>query len=113
MIRQSPFSRAYYDAEYLITVDRSEFLPPPKVQSGVIRLIRKQSLELPCKEKTLRRVVKAAFQQRRKMLRNSLKGISESLEFLKEENLTKRPEQISLDEFIDIARRLEETEKGN
>jgi 16S rRNA (adenine1518-N6/adenine1519-N6)-dimethyltransferase len=106
----SVLTQAYYDAEYLFTVDRSEFIPRPKVQSGVIRLIRKESQELPCSEKTLRKVVKAAFQQRRKMFRNSLKGIADNFDFLEDKYLTKRPEQVSIQEFIEISAKLEETE---
>jgi len=69
----SVLTQAFYDAEYLFTVPPTVFNPPPKVDSGVLRLIRKENYTLPCSEKLFFRVVKTAFQQRRKTLRNSLK----------------------------------------
>jgi len=69
----SVLTQAFYDAEYLFTVPPTVFNPPPKVDSGVLRLIRKDNYSLPCDEKLFFRVVKQAFQQRRKTLRNSLK----------------------------------------
>ena len=69
----SVLTQAFYNAEYLFTVPPSVFSPPPKVDSGVLRLIRKDNYELPCSEKLFFRVVKTAFQQRRKTMRNSLK----------------------------------------
>ena len=65
--------QAFYNGKYLFTVDRMNFDPPPKVQSGVIQMTRKENLELGCDYKMFRRVVKQAFGQRRKMLRNTMK----------------------------------------
>ncbi|HZH55008.1 MAG TPA: rRNA adenine N-6-methyltransferase family protein, partial [Sphingobacteriaceae bacterium] len=67
--------QAYYDVEYLFTVKAGAFNPPPKVLSGVIRLTRKEKTKLDCDEKLFWRVVKAAFNQRRKTLRNALSGV--------------------------------------
>ena len=69
----SVLAQAFYDAEYLFTVDETVFIPPPKVKSGVLRLRRKENYTLPCSEKLFFTIVKTAFQQRRKTLRNSLK----------------------------------------
>ena len=66
--------QAYYDIEYLFTVDEHVFSPPPKVKSGVVRLVRKQNIELDCDEVFFKQIVKVSFNQRRKMLRNSLKA---------------------------------------
>jgi len=97
----SVFTQAYYDVEYLFTVDENAFDPPPKVKSGVIRLIRKESLELGCDEKKFRSIVKRAFNQRRKMLRKSLRDlINESNEASIEKYLTLRPERLSWEDFV-------------
>lgn len=94
--------QAFYEAEYLFTVPPSVFNPPPKVDSGVLRLTRKQELSLPCDEKLFFRVVKTAFQQRRKTLRNSLK-IFQLPEDLKEDSIFgQRPEQLSTSQFIEL-----------
>lgn len=94
--------QAFYEAEYLFTVPPSVFNPPPKVDSGVLRLTRKQELSLPCDEKLFFRVVKTAFQQRRKTLRNSLK-IFQLPEDLKEDSIFgQRPEQLSTAQFIEL-----------
>ena len=74
--------QAFYDAEYLFTVPPTVFNPPPKVDSGVLRLRRKENYTLPCDEKMLFKVVKTAFQQRRKTLRNSLKVFNDDLKFI-------------------------------
>ena len=93
--------QAYYDIEYLFTVQEYDFSPPPKVKSGVIRLVRNKVQNLDCDEKLFVSVVKQAFNQRRKTLRNSLKSIlPETLMNL--EILQKRPEQLSVDSFIDL-----------
>ena len=105
----SVLTQAFYTGEYLFTVDKSEFEPPPKVQSAVISLQRKSNLDLPCSEKTLRAVVKASFQQRRKMLRNSLKPLHFDISVLSESDLRKRPEQLSVDDYIQIAHQLEQS----
>ncbi len=92
--------QAFYDAEYLFTVPPTVFDPPPKVDSGVLRLTRKENLTIDCNEKSLYKVVKAAFGQRRKTIRNSLKTFNLS-DSLKEDTIfDKRPEQLSVDNFI-------------
>ncbi|QIA07183.1 16S rRNA (adenine(1518)-N(6)/adenine(1519)-N(6))-dimethyltransferase RsmA [Draconibacterium halophilum] len=100
--------QAFFDIEYLFTVSEGVFNPPPKVKSAVVRLKRNQLKELPCSEELFVKVVKAAFNLRRKMLRNSLKDICTTLP---EEYAMKRPEQISVDAFIDLTCKIEEIEK--
>ena len=96
--------QAYYDMEYLFTVEPGSFNPPPKVRSGVIRLTRNNVQKLDCDEVWFKRIVKATFNQRRKTIRNGLKslpkGIFESNHML----LTKRPEQLSVTEFIELTK---------
>jgi len=104
----SVLAAAYYDSEYLFTVDKEEFNPPPKVQSGVIRLVRKDDYSLPCDEKLFRTVVKTAFNQRRKTLRNALKSMGLSEELKASDLMTKRAEQLSLGDFIDITKTLQQ-----
>jgi 16S rRNA (adenine1518-N6/adenine1519-N6)-dimethyltransferase len=91
--------QAFYDIEYLFTVSEHVFLPPPKVKSAVIRLKRNQVSELPCDETLFVEVVKAAFNLRRKILRNSLKAICENLP---DKFADKRPEQLSVNDFIEL-----------
>ncbi len=100
--------QAFYDIEYLFTVSEHVFDPPPKVKSAVIRLKRNKRAELPCDEKLFLNVVKSAFHLRRKMLRNSLKGICENLPA---EYAEKRPEQISVQAFIDLTCAIEKLNK--
>ncbi len=93
--------QAFYDVEYLFTVNENVFNPPPKVKSGVIRLIRNKKSNLNCNESMFKTVVKTAFNQRRKTLRNSLKS------FINEEHLdnpifTLRPETLSVEQFIEL-----------
>ena len=102
----SVLTQAFYDAEYLFTVPPTVFNPPPKVDSGVIRLIRKKEYSLPVDEKLFFRVVKTAFNQRRKMLRGSLKSFNLS-DTLKEDTIfAMRPEQLSVNEFIELTRKI-------
>jgi len=97
----SVLAQAFYDAEYLFTVPPGVFNPPPKVDSGVLRLTRKVNYQdLGCDPKMLKKVVKMAFQQRRKTLRNSLKGLGLSDRFRESEILNKRPEQLSVAQFV-------------
>lgn len=94
--------QAFYDAEYLFTVSEDVFIPPPKVKSGVLRLRRKEDFSLPCDERLFFTVVKTAFNQRRKTLRNSLKtyGLADNI---KEDPIFDlRPEQLSVDRFIEL-----------
>ena len=95
----SVFMQAYYDIEYLFTVDEDVFDPPPKVKSGVIRCVRNQRTALPCDEKLFKRVVKTAFNQRRKTLRNSLKPLLCGIE-LPEKYSGERPEKCSVEDFV-------------
>jgi 16S rRNA (adenine1518-N6/adenine1519-N6)-dimethyltransferase len=99
----SVFMQAWYDAEYLFTVDEHVFNPPPKVKSAVVRFTRNELKDLGCDEALFRRVVKTGFNQRRKTLRNSLKifGISEADEETKK-LLQKRPEQLGVEEFVKL-----------
>ncbi len=92
--------QAWYDIEYLFTVDEHVFNPPPKVKSGVIRLRRNSANDLGCDERQLKNVVKTSFGQRRKTLRNSLRSLAKSDDVLKDEIFNKRPEQLSVAEFI-------------
>ncbi len=93
----SVFLQAYYDIEYHFTVYPQAFIPPPKVDSGIIRLRRNQVEKLDCNEKKFFQVVKAGFGQRRKTLRNALKPIGLNFEH---DLLNKRAEQLSVEDFI-------------
>ena len=102
----SVLTQAFYTPEYLFNVSRFVFDPPPKVASGVIRLRRKEKQELPCDTALFFRVVKTAFQQRRKTLRNSLKsfGLSPSL---KEDSIfDERPERLSVSDFVQLTQKI-------
>ncbi len=103
----SVLSQAYFDVEYLFTVDEHVFNPPPKVKSGVIRLRRKEKLHLDCDEALFKTVVKTSFGMRRKMLRKSLRGLIQNPELLTQELFTKRPEQLSVDDFVGIVKMIE------
>jgi 16S rRNA (adenine1518-N6/adenine1519-N6)-dimethyltransferase len=99
--------QAYYKTEYLFTVSETVFSPPPKVKSGVIRLIRNDVKSLDCDEVLFFRVVKASFNQRRKTLRNSVRSAFE----LKREDYDEfglRPEQLSVDQFVRLTRWVDE-----
>ncbi len=100
----SVLTQAFYDAEYLFTVPPSVFNPPPKVDSGVIRLIRKENFNLPVDEKLFFKVVKTAFNQRRKTIRNSLKSFNLSDKLREDTIFAKRPEQLSVKEFINLTK---------
>ena len=102
----SVLAQAFYEAEYLFTVHPEVFDPPPKVQSGVLRLTRKADFSLNCDEKLLFRVVKTAFNQRRKTLRNSLKTLELS-DILKEDAIfDQRPEQLAVADFIALTQKI-------
>jgi len=103
----SVLAQAFYDISYLFTVPPSVFNPPPKVESGVIRLTRKEDYSLPCNEALFFRVVKTAFQQRRKTLRNSLK-IFQLPDNLREDTIFgQRPEQLSTEQFIELTLKIQ------
>lgn len=94
--------QAYYDAKMLFHVSPGSFYPAPKVTSAVILLQRKENYELPCDERLFRNVVKASFNQRRKMLRNSVKPYVRDQELIEHEYMKRRPEQMSLQDYIDL-----------
>ena len=98
--------QAFYNVEYLFTVNEEVFNPPPKVKSGVIKITRNNIIELDCDEKLFFRVVKAIFNQRRKMARNSLKSLLGDKK-IDHVLLTKRPEELSIENFIEITKMIE------
>lgn len=115
--------QAWYSVEYLFTVDEHVFCPPPKVKSAVIRLTRNEVSSLPCNEVLFRRVVKTTFNQRRKTLRNNIrpllaqidneqreKGLQpkDHTEWLTQELFQKRPEQLSVQDFISLTLSLQQ-----
>ncbi|CAI8161989.1 MAG: Ribosomal RNA small subunit methyltransferase A [Bacteroidota bacterium] len=102
----SVLAQAFYDAQYLFNVSRFVFNPPPKVASGVIRLTRKQDFTLPCSDKLFFRVVKTAFQQRRKTLRNSLKSFGLSASLKEDSIFDERPERLGVSEFIELTQKI-------
>lgn len=113
----------WYDVEYLFTVEPGVFNPPPKVKSAVIRMTRNRVSDAGCDERLLRRVVKTAFNQRRKMMRGSLKPLFAQLdnecgsdrshaEFLAQPLLTKRPEQLSVADFVALTNAVEQEMKA-
>jgi 16S rRNA (adenine1518-N6/adenine1519-N6)-dimethyltransferase len=96
--------QAFYDIEYLFTVSESVFFPPPKVKSAVIRLRRNAVATLDCDETLFRTVVKTAFNQRRKTLRNSLRGLIEGYSGEFPGMFSLRPEQLSVTRFEELTR---------
>lgn len=107
----SVLTQAFYDAEYLFTVPPTVFNPPPKVESGVLKLTRKDNFTLSCDEKLFFRVVKQAFMHRRKTLRNSLKTFELSDSLKANVIFDKRPEQLNVQAFIDLTTLIENDEK--
>ena len=102
----SVLTQAFYHTEYLFTVPPTVFDPPPKVDSGVIRLTRKKDFVLPVNEQLFYKVVKTAFNQRRKTLRNSLKSFNLSDKLREDTIFAERPEQLSVEEFINLTQRI-------
>lgn len=115
--------QAWYSVEYLFTVDEHVFCPPPKVKSAVIRLTRNEVSSLPCNEVLFRRVVKTTFNQRRKTLRNNIRPLLVQIdneqrekgmqpkghtEWLAQELFQKRPEQLSVQDFISLTLSLQQ-----
>ena len=98
--------QAFYDIEFLFQVPPGVFNPPPKVQSAVIRLKRNEVTQLACDEELFKKVVKAGFGQRRKTLRNALKGLNLSGLRGDEAVLSKRAEQLSVAEFVELTTKL-------
>ncbi|OBQ57112.1 16S rRNA (adenine(1518)-N(6)/adenine(1519)-N(6))-dimethyltransferase RsmA [Tamlana sp. s12] len=103
----SVLTQAFYHAEYLFTVPPNVFNPPPKVDSGVLRLIRKENYTLLCDEKLFFKTVKTAFQQRRKTLRNSLKTFNISDNLKANPIFGQRPEQLRVEDFIALTQLIE------
>ena len=118
--------QAWYNVEYLFTVHENVFNPPPKVKSAVIRMSRNETTDLGCDERLFKQVVKTTFNQRRKTLRNSIRPVlaiadnkleqqgnaqKDHSEFLAQEIFNKRPEQLSVTEFIALTKAVEEETK--
>ena len=102
--------QAWDDVEYLFTVEPSVFNPPPKVQSAVIRMTRNDISDLGCSWPLMKRIVKTVFGQRRKMLRVSLRQLFPTpppADFFEQPIMTRRPEQLSIQEFIDLTNQIE------
>lgn len=100
--------QAWYKVEYLFTVHEHVFNPPPKVKSAVIRMTRNETKELGCNERLFKLIVKTTFNQRRKILRNSISSILEKGNPLSNDPVfNKRPEQLSVQEFIELTNRVE------
>lgn len=104
--------QAWYDVEYLFTVDENVFNPPPKVKSAVIRMTRNNVTSLGCNEELFKRLVKTVFNQRRKMLRVSLRQLfprgTASAAFFSQDVMTCRPEQLSIPEFVKLTNMVEQ-----
>lgn len=104
--------QAWYNVEYLFTVDETVFAPPPKVKSGVIRLVRNERKQLDCNEALFKTVVKTAFNQRRKTIRNSLKPLlGSAVNDLPAQYLSLRPEQLSVNDFQALTSAVETLQK--
>ena len=109
--------QAWYDVEYLFTVDENVFDPPPKVKSAVIRMTRNKVQDLGCDEKLFSRVVKTVFNQRRKMLRVSLrqlftKDTMPDSSFFSQDIMTMRPEQLTIPQFVELTNEIDILEKS-
>ena len=106
--------QAYYDIEYLFTVDEHVFNPPPKVKSAVIRMTRNKRRRLDCDEALFKTVVKTAFNQRRKQMLKSLQQlVGKGNPILEEKIFTMRPEQLSVEQFIELTHLIEQSHVGN
>lgn len=102
--------QAWYDVEYLFTVDEDVFNPPPKVKSAVIRMTRNNVSKLNCDEILFKRLVKTVFNQRRKMLRVSLRQMIPNKahkNFYEQDVMTKRPEQLTIAQFVELTNMVE------
>lgn len=103
--------QAFYEATYLFTVSEGVFNPPPKVKSGVLRLVRKPDYHLDCDEALFFTIVKTAFNQRRKTLRNSLKPLLTNETLKKNSIFDKRPEQLPWQDFVFITKEISRKEQ--
>ena len=106
----SVFLQTFYHIEYLFTVSEKVFDPPPKVKSAVIRLIRNERTELGCEEKLFFNVIKTGFNQRRKTLRNSIRGLLPP--GFESDYLNMRPEQLSVSDFISLCQSIGKIKMG-
>ncbi|MBR6539321.1 MAG: 16S rRNA (adenine(1518)-N(6)/adenine(1519)-N(6))-dimethyltransferase RsmA [Bacteroides sp.] len=105
----SVLMQAWYKVEYLFTVHEHVFNPPPKVKSAVIRMTRNDTTQLGCDEALFKQVVKTTFNQRRKTLRNSIKPIlGKDCSLTQDPLFDKRPEQLSIQQFVDLTNMVEE-----
>jgi len=102
----SVYAQTFYDATYLFTVPPEVFDPPPKVESGVLRLKRKNDFKLGVDEQLLLRVIKTAFNQRRKTLRNSLKSFGLSDNLKEDAIFALRPEQLAVADFVGLTEKI-------
>ncbi len=102
----SVLTQAFYEVDYLFSVPPGVFNPPPKVDSGVIRLRRKSNFKLAVDETLFFKVVKTAFNQRRKMLRSSLKSFNLSENLREDAIFARRPEQLSVQDFISLTQKI-------
>jgi 16S rRNA (adenine1518-N6/adenine1519-N6)-dimethyltransferase len=103
---------AFYDIEYLFTVEPDVFDPPPKVRSSVLRLTRNKTVHLPCNEAFFTRIVKLGFQNRRKTLRNALKSLNLREEIHRLDILGMRAEQLSVEDFTELTEKIESVWKN-
>ncbi len=109
----SVLMQAYYNIEYLFTVHEHVFDPPPKVKSAVIRFTRNSTKQLDCNEVLFKQVVKTAFNQRRKQMRNSLQAlVGKGNPILEDPIFTRRPEQLSVSEFIELTNLIEQNQES-
>jgi 16S rRNA (adenine1518-N6/adenine1519-N6)-dimethyltransferase len=99
--------QAFYDVEYLFTVEPAVFVPPPKVRSAVIRLTRNKTQKLDCDEKLFKAIVKSTFNQRRKMVRNGVKSFIKDDPIMSHRFFTMRPEQLSVADFVELTKMIE------
>ena len=99
--------QAFYDIEYLFTVEPTAFNPPPKVKSAVIRLTRNKTEKLACDEKLFKAIVKSTFNQRRKMVRNGVKSFIKDESIMSHKFFTMRPEQLSVAQFVELTQIIE------
>ena len=110
--------QAWYHVEYLFTVDENVFNPPPKVKSAVLRMTRNEVTDLGCDEQLFKRVVKTVFNQRRKMLRVSLRQLFDAAHpapasFFEDQMMTLRPEQLSIPQFIELTNKVKKVLLSN
>jgi len=105
--------QTWFEVEYLFTVEKEAFDPPPKVLSAVIRMTRKDGFEPDCDQKLFKTIIKTAFNQRRKMLRNTLKGMLPTELLMSDPYFEKRPETLHWTEYVEITRKVSEFHKSS